>query len=101
MRLEALERAFLVRSHQPRVAGHVGGKDRGETAFDGLLHGLPSGADHSTTATAGTEEWILIRRLMVGPRMKGIADIDGTRKNPRSKPADDLLRQGDRESQPR
>jgi hypothetical protein len=41
MRLEAFERAFLVRSHQPRVARHIGGEDRGETAFDGLLHGLP------------------------------------------------------------
>src|SRR5580704_2397387 len=33
MRLEAFERAFLVRPHQPRVARHIGGEDRGETAF--------------------------------------------------------------------
>jgi hypothetical protein len=39
-RLEAFERPFLVRSHQPRIARHVGGDDRRETAFDGFLHGL-------------------------------------------------------------
>jgi hypothetical protein len=33
-------RPFLIRPHQPRVARHIGGEDRGETAFDGLLHGL-------------------------------------------------------------
>ena len=32
MRLEAFVRAFLVRSHQPRIARHIGGEDRGETA---------------------------------------------------------------------
>jgi len=41
MRLQAVERPFLVRAHQPRVARHIGGKDRGETALDGLFHGLP------------------------------------------------------------
>jgi hypothetical protein len=41
MRLEALERAFLVGAHQSRVARHIGGEDRGETAFDGLFHSLP------------------------------------------------------------
>src|SRR6516225_2146345 len=35
-RFEAFERAFLVRPHQPRIPGHIGGKDRGETA--GLIH---------------------------------------------------------------
>jgi hypothetical protein len=35
-RLEAFEGAFLVRSHQPRVARHVSGEDRCETA--GLAH---------------------------------------------------------------
>ena len=35
-RLEAFERAFLVRPHQPRIPGHIGGEDRGETA--GLAH---------------------------------------------------------------
>jgi len=41
MRLETLERPFLVRSHQPRIARHIGGEDRGETAFDRLFHSLP------------------------------------------------------------
>ena len=41
MPLEAFVRPLLVRAHQPRVAGHIGGEDRGETAFGGLLHGLP------------------------------------------------------------
>ena len=43
MRPQALVRPLLVRPHQPRVTRHIGGKDRGETAFDGLLHGLPQG----------------------------------------------------------
>jgi len=41
MRFEAIERAFLVRAHQSRVGGHIGGEDRGKTALDGLLHGPP------------------------------------------------------------
>ena len=32
MRPQALERALLVRSHQPRVAGDIGGEDRRKTA---------------------------------------------------------------------
>jgi hypothetical protein len=35
-------RARLVEPHQAAVSGHIGGEDRGETAFDGLLHGPPS-----------------------------------------------------------
>jgi hypothetical protein len=50
MRLEALERALLVCTHQPRVARHIGCEDRGETAFDRLFHSLPSPADHSLIA---------------------------------------------------
>jgi hypothetical protein len=38
MRLEAIERAFLVGPHQPRIARHIGGENRGETAFDRLFH---------------------------------------------------------------
>src|SRR6516165_6224725 len=42
-RLQRGEGPLLVRSHQPRVAGHVGREDRGETAFDASwpssLHG--------------------------------------------------------------
>ena len=40
-RLEAFERAFLIRPHQPRIPRHIGGEDRGETAGGGLLHQLP------------------------------------------------------------
>ena len=35
MRLQPLERALLVRSHQARIAGHIGGEDRGEAAGGG------------------------------------------------------------------
>ena len=35
-RLEAFERAFLVRAHQPRIARDIGGEYRSETA--GLAH---------------------------------------------------------------
>jgi hypothetical protein len=35
-RLEAFERAFLVRPHQPRIPRRIGGEDRGEAA--GLAH---------------------------------------------------------------
>jgi hypothetical protein len=44
MRFEAFERPFLVGSHQPRITRHIGGEDRGETAFDGLLHGTSPAA---------------------------------------------------------
>jgi hypothetical protein len=32
MRSEPFVRPFLVRTHQARVAGHIGGEDRSETA---------------------------------------------------------------------
>jgi hypothetical protein len=35
MRLEAFVRAFLIRAHQARIAHHIGGEDRGETANSG------------------------------------------------------------------
>jgi hypothetical protein len=38
MCLEKFVRSLLVRAHQTRIACHIGGEDRGETAFDGLLH---------------------------------------------------------------
>ena len=41
VRLEALVRAFLVRPHQARVARHIGGQDRGETAGRGHGCGSP------------------------------------------------------------
>ena len=34
VRFQPCERPFLVRTHQPRVAGHIGGEDRGQPAFD-------------------------------------------------------------------
>jgi len=37
MRLELLVRALLIRPHQARIAGHVGGEDRGEAADRGEL----------------------------------------------------------------
>ena len=39
-RLEPAERPFFIGLDQPRIAGHIGGEDRGETA-DGR-HGRPS-----------------------------------------------------------
>ncbi len=40
MRLEPVEGAFLVRSHQPRVARHIGGEDRRETAGGSHARGV-------------------------------------------------------------
>src|SRR5689334_1563232 len=31
-RLEAFERALLIRPHQPRISRHIGGEDRGKAA---------------------------------------------------------------------
>ena len=39
--MEPFVRPLLVEPHQPRIAGHIGCEDRGQTAFYGLLHGLP------------------------------------------------------------
>jgi hypothetical protein len=41
MRFEPLVRPLLIRPHQARITGHVGGEDRGEAADRG--HGLPGG----------------------------------------------------------
>jgi hypothetical protein len=41
-RLEAFERAFLVRSHQPRIPRHIGSEDRGEPAGRGHSSGKPA-----------------------------------------------------------
>src|SRR5438270_13932944 len=40
MRFEACVRTLLIRTHQARIAYHIGSEDRGETTFDGLLHGF-------------------------------------------------------------
>jgi hypothetical protein len=37
MRLEAFEGAFLIGAHQTRIARHIGGEDRGETASSPLF----------------------------------------------------------------
>jgi hypothetical protein len=37
MRFQAFVRPLLIRAHQARVAGHVGGEDRGEAADGGHL----------------------------------------------------------------
>jgi hypothetical protein len=42
MLAKCLRSARLVSPHQAAVACHIGGKDGGETTFDGLLHGPPS-----------------------------------------------------------
>ena len=41
-RLEAFERAFLIRPHQPRIPRDIGGEDRGEAARSGSLPPRPS-----------------------------------------------------------
>jgi hypothetical protein len=38
MRFEAFVRAFLIGTHQARIADHIGGEDRGETAGGGRVH---------------------------------------------------------------
>jgi hypothetical protein len=40
MRLQAVEGAFLVRSHQPRITGHVRCEDRREAAHRGRSYGF-------------------------------------------------------------
>jgi len=34
MRLEAFVRPLLVRAHETRIAGHIGGENGGQLAFD-------------------------------------------------------------------
>ena len=41
MRLEAFVGAFLIGTHQARIAHHIGGEDRGETAGRGHGCGIP------------------------------------------------------------
>src|SRR5712671_5996731 len=50
MRFEACVRPLLIRTHQARIACHIGSEDGGETTFDGLLHGFhkPSKANGQT-----------------------------------------------------
>jgi hypothetical protein len=37
MNLELAQRAFLVDTHQPTIAGNVGREDRSQSSFDALL----------------------------------------------------------------
>jgi len=56
MCLEAFVRPFLVRAHQSRIARDIGGENRGETAFDALLHASPSRAILEQNRYASAEE---------------------------------------------
>jgi hypothetical protein len=40
VRLQAVEGAFLIRSHQPRITRHIGGEDRGKAARRSRRYGL-------------------------------------------------------------
>jgi hypothetical protein len=42
MRVEPSECAFLIRPRQPRIAGDIGGEDRGEPAGRGYASGTPA-----------------------------------------------------------
>jgi hypothetical protein len=50
MRLDAFVGAFLIGTHQARVAHHIGGEDRGETAGRGNGCGSPPCSGRSTGA---------------------------------------------------
>jgi hypothetical protein len=53
MRLEALVRAFLIDTHQARIAHYIGGKDRGEAADRGhVSRGGRFGLTNSTPKPA-------------------------------------------------
>jgi hypothetical protein len=41
-RFEALERAFLIHPHQPRIPCHIGGEDRSEAAGGSHPSGNPA-----------------------------------------------------------
>jgi hypothetical protein len=42
MSFDAFVRAFLIRAHQARIAHHIGGEDRGETASGDHPSGSPA-----------------------------------------------------------
>jgi hypothetical protein len=90
MRPEALVRALLIRSHQPRVARHIGGEDRGKTSGRGHGSGQPTlfraivRRDHYiTTRAAGHEVVVGLRPMPVHapdqrtPTLTPLADRDG------------------------
>ena len=78
-RFETFECAFLVRPHQPRIAGHIGGEDRGETPASGSL---PLARRQ---AQPGQEKLAV---LGVAVRQNGRHDLRGDR----AQPCDDRAR---------
>jgi hypothetical protein len=65
--LEARERACLIRAHQPAIAGHIGGENSGEFAFDLIRnHSLvPDRADAAETISHHLPSSWIIRRHYV------------------------------------
>ena len=59
-RLEAFERALLVRPHQPRIPRDIGGEDRGEPA--GLTHSPSPAAkrrpESNSSRCSGLRNWV-------------------------------------------
>src|SRR5262249_21020371 len=55
-RLEALERAFLVSLHQPRIPRHVGGEDRGKAAGGAHSSGSPALRRPSTKTANNSDD---------------------------------------------
>src|SRR6185312_10155499 len=62
MRLQRLESAFLVDSHQPAVAGHVGGQDSSEAALDGATRWGLAHTPWKTASRPYAGRWIIPRR---------------------------------------
>ena len=86
MRLHALVRALLVRAHQARISGHIGGEDRGETAADYR-------GGHGSGAASFRAEFNLLRAEMLecdATKLSGFLSsgkkrgYDGLRRNPRA-----------------
>jgi hypothetical protein len=55
-RFEAFKTSFFVGPHKPRIAGHIGGENRGEAALDGFLHGTLGIGNYSKTALLAAPE---------------------------------------------
>ena len=71
MRLEALVRAFLIGAHQARIAHHIGGEDRGETAGGGRGGHCSGGANSHAEFNLlrpGARQIHAIGRSGFGPR---------------------------------
>ena len=71
MRLEALVRAFLIRAHQARIAHHIGGEDRGETAGGGRGGHCSCGANSAPNLTYfERQRAIFLFRLVTANRQR-------------------------------